>query len=224
VPFCPTLEALSVDPIGPNSRLGTFTNFVNLGDLVAIAVPAGIGEDGLPVGVTLVTPAWSEGRLAPIADSLHRASAETVGATGRPLPPPDAPDALATGETALFCVGARMSGLALNHQLRDAGGRFLRAARTRPEYRLYALDGRPGLVRGGAGAIEGEIWALPSAAIGPLLARDPPPLGLGTVMLGDEPCLGFLAEADGVSGAADITHLGGWRAWLGAQGRGQGDG
>jgi allophanate hydrolase len=191
---------------------------------VAVAVPAGIGEDGLPVGVTLVAPAWSEGRLAAIADVLHRASAARVGATRRTLPPPDAPDALAPEETALFCVGAHMSGLALNHQLRDAGGRFLRPAPTRPEYRLHALDGRPGLARGGAGAIEGEIWSLPSAAIGPLLARVPPPLSLGTVMLGDESCLGFLAEAAGVSGAADITDFGGWRAWLGAQGRGRGDG
>ncbi len=132
-PFCPTLEALVVDPIGPNSRLGTFTNFVNLCDLVAIAVPAGIGGDGLPVGVMLVGPAWSEGALAPIADSLHRASVATIGATGLALPPPDPPDALAPEEIALFCVGAHMSGLALNHQLRDAGGRFVRAARTRPD-------------------------------------------------------------------------------------------
>ncbi len=66
----------------------------------------------------------------------------------------------------------------------------------------------------GGGAIEGEVWALPTSAVGALLARVPPPLGFGTVALEDGPCLGFLAESAGIADAADITHLGGWRAWL----------
>ena len=92
-----------------------------------------------------------------------------------------------------------MSGLPLNAQMTALGGRFLRAARTAPGYRLYALGDRPGLVRarGRCGAIEGEVWALPTAAIGALLAQVPPPLGFGTVALADGPCLGFLAEAAG---------------------------
>ena len=213
-PFCPTLDELADDPIGPNSRLGTFTNFVNLCDLAAIAVPAGFDPDGLPVGVTLVGPAWSEGRLAPLADAVHRALATTVGATGAPLPPPAAPDDLGPDDTALFCVGAHMSGLPLNGALRGLGGRFLRIARTAPAYRLYALGTRPGLLRGtGGAAIEGEVWALPTAAIGALLAGISPPLGLGAVALEGGPCLGFLAEAAGIAGAEDITGFGGWRAW-----------
>jgi len=217
---CPTLAALAADPVGENSRLGTWTNFVNLCDLAAIAVPAGVGTDGLPFGVTLVGPAWSEGRLAAIADTIHRAHAKTVGATTAPLPPPAPVDALAPDETALFCIGAHMSGLPLNPQLTNLGGRLVSVAHTKPAYGLFALGNRPGLVRqaeGGA-SIEGEVWALPTSAVGALLAQVPGPLGFGAVDLEDGPCLGFVAEAAGVAGAPDITGHGGWRAWLAARG------
>jgi allophanate hydrolase len=133
------------------------------------------------------------------------------------LPPPAAPDALAADETALFCVGAHMSGLPLNHQLTAFGGRFVRLARTADAYRLHALGNRPGMLRAPDGAaIDGEVWALPVTAVGALLAQVPPPLGFGTVELTDGPCLGFLVEADGVAGTPDITRCGGWRAWLAA--------
>ena len=210
----PTLDEVAADPIGVNARLGTWTNFVNLCDLAAIAVPAGFLDDGRPVGVTVIGPAWSEGRIAAIADAIHRASVDTIGATGQPLLPAAAADRLGADETALFCLGAHMSGLPLNHELTTLGGRLVRGARTRPAYRLHALGQRPGLVRGGDGAIAGEVWALPTAAIGALLARVAPPLGFATVDLEDGPCLGFLAEAAGVEGAPDITRLGGWREFL----------
>jgi allophanate hydrolase len=213
-PCWPTLAELAADPIGPNSRLGTYTNFVNLLDLAAIAIPAGFGPDGAPVGITLVGPAWSEGRLAALADRIHRAATDRVGATAAALPPPAAPDAVAPDETALFCIGAHMAGLPLNHQVTALGGRFLRTARTAPHYRLFALGTRPGLIAGGDGVIEGEVWALPTASIGALLAQVPAPLGFGTVVLDEGPCLGFLAEAAGIGDAADITGLGGWRAYL----------
>ena len=215
-PFTPSLAELAADPIGPNSRLGTFTNFVNLCDLCAIAVPAGIGADGLPSGVTILAPAWAESRIVPLADAIHRANATRIGATAAALPPPATPDPLAAEETALFCIGAHMSGLPLNGQITSLGGRFLREDRTAPHYRLHALGSRPGLVRvveAGA-AIAGEVWALPTAAIGALLAQVPPPLGFGAVTLESGPCLGFLAEAAGVAGAEDITSFGGWRGWI----------
>jgi allophanate hydrolase len=178
-------------------------------------VPIGVGSDGVPIGGVLLGPAWSEGRLAPLADALHRRFARTVGATARPLPPSAEPDALQSDETALFCIGAHMSGLPLNGQITALGGRFLRAATTQPVYRLFALANRPGMVRTSDGAsIAGEIWALPTTAIGPLLAQVPPPLGFGTVALDHGPCLGFLAESAGIADAPDITYLGGWRAWL----------
>lgn len=215
-PFCPTLAELDADGIVPNSRLGTFTNFVNLCDLAAIAVPAGFAPDGHPVGVTIIGPAWFEGRIAAIADHLHRAATDRVGATTQALPPATVADALAPDETFLFCIGAHMSGLPLNGQVTELGGRFVRADVTAPPYRLFALGNRPGLIRADAdgGGIEGEVWALPTAAIGALLAQVPPPLGFGTVELASGPCLGFLAETSGVAGAPEITALRGWRTYL----------
>ena len=109
-----------------------------------------------------------------------------------------------------------MAGLPLNGQITSLGGRFLRTARTTPSYRLHDLGNRPGMLRAGddGHAIEGEVWALPTASIGALLAQVPAPLGFGIVALEDGPCLGFLAEAAGVAGTPDITRFGGWRAWL----------
>lgn len=114
-----------------------------------------------------------------------------------------------------------MSGLPLNGQLTELGARFLRAARTVPAYRLYALAGgppaRPGLIRqpeGGA-RIALEIWALPKASLGELMTRIPAPLGLGTVRLDDgRGVAGFLCETAGLAGGTDITDFGGWRAFL----------
>jgi allophanate hydrolase len=214
-PFCPTLAALEEDPIGPNARLGTFTNFVNLCDLAAIAVPAGFSATGQPIGVTVLGPAWSEGRLAAIADRIHRTATTTVGATETPLPPAEGAADLGPDEAGLFCIGAHMSGLKLNGQVTAVGGRFLREAKTVPGYRLFALGERPGLLRDPDGAaIFGEVWAVPRSAIGALLAQVPAPLGFGEVALQDGPCLGFLAEAAGVAAARDITAFGGWRAFL----------
>ncbi len=213
-PFAPTLAELEADPLEPNRRLGTFTNFANLCDLAGFAVPIGFAPDGTPIGGTLLGPAWSEGRLAPIADRLHRRFSQSVGITGQPLPPAGAACLLAPDEIALFCIGAHMAGLPLNGQVTSLGGRFLRETTTTPEYRLYALGNRPGLVRATDGAaVQGEVWALPAASIGPLLAQVPPPLGFGTVDLAEGPTLGFLAESAGVVGAKDITSFGGWRSW-----------
>jgi allophanate hydrolase len=210
-PFCPTIAEVEADPFGPNTRLGTFTNFVNLCDFAAVAVPAGFGADGLPVGVTVMGPAWSEGRLAAIADRIHRTFTPN-------LTPPAQIDDMQPDETALFCIGAHMSGLPLNTQITALGGRFLRAALTQPVYRLHAMGNRPGMFRRDPGAvIEGEVWALPTTAIGALLALVPAPLGFGTVALQDGPCLGFLGEAHALDAAPDITAHGGWRAWLAAR-------
>ncbi|MBV8911773.1 MAG: allophanate hydrolase, partial [Acetobacteraceae bacterium] len=214
-PFFPTIAAVAADPIGTVGRLGTFTNFVNVCGLAAFAVPAGFGSDRLPCGVTVIGPAWSEGRLAAIADMLHRVGVSSVGVTQTPLPPAAGPDPLGPDETALFCVGTQMSGQPLNGQFTSLGGRFLREAYTTIEYRLFTLGSRPALVRAqGGGSIAGEIWALPTTAVGTLLAELPGPLGLGTVALQTGPCLGFLAEGAAVTEAPEITQFGGWRAYL----------
>ena len=178
---CPTLAEVAADPIGINARLGTWTNFANLCDLAAIAVPAGTGEDGLPFGVTLLGPAWSEGRLAPLADTLHRALSSTWGASGQALPAAVSPDLVQGNETPLFCIGAHMSGLPLNNQLTALGGRFLSDASTIPGYKLHVLGSRPGMYRAtDGGSIGGEIWALPRAAVGWQVRRAAQALDRGT--------------------------------------------
>jgi allophanate hydrolase len=122
-------------------------------------------------------------------------------------------------------VGAHMSGLPLNGQLTALGGTLLREAATLPCYRLYALPGgppaRPGLLRVAANQgepIAVEVWAIPTAQIGALLAAIPAPLGLGTLRLADGTTpKGFLVEAEGVRGAEDISSLGGWRRYIAAR-------
>jgi allophanate hydrolase len=214
-PGIPSLAAMLAQPIAANSRLGTYTNFANLCDLSALALPAGF-HDGTPFGVTLLAPAWAEAALCGFGAALHHAAGLTLGATDAETPTPAAPPRLGQGEAALFCIGAHMAGLPLNHQVTELGGRVLRPAATAADYRLFDLGGRPGMVRvqqGGASII-GEAWALPRAAIGALLARVPAPLGFGTVTLQEgESMLGFLCEAIGTEGRREITAFGGWRAW-----------
>jgi allophanate hydrolase len=218
-----TIAAVEADPVRLNSTLGHYTNFMNLFDLAGVAVPAGYRSDGLPFGVTLVGPESSDRALLAIADTLHRSSVTTLGATGAPFPLATAdPPALATGHIALAVCGAHMQGLALNGQLRDRGAYFMQRTHTSPAYRLIALPGgpphRPGLLRvpSGGAAIEIEVWGLPAEHLGSFVAGIPAPLGIGKVELKDGSVVpGFICEGFAASGAADITHLGGWRAYIG---------
>ncbi|RWD64761.1 MAG: allophanate hydrolase [Mesorhizobium sp.] len=225
VPTAPThysVDAVLADPIVTNSRLGTYTNFVNLLDMCGIAVPAGARNDGLPMSVTLLAPAGRDGRVASLARDLHAASGLTLGATGwrqsnaRPVGAP-AED----GTIELVVVGAHLSGMPLNGQLKEAGARFCRSARTAPCYKLYELAGqtppKPGLVRVGndGTAIEIEVWRLCADAFGRFVAAIPPPLGIGTIELDDgTSAKGFLAESAGLSAATDISAYGGWRSFI----------
>jgi allophanate hydrolase len=231
-PTAPTIYRIvdvESDPIVLNSRLGTYTNFMNLLDLAAVATPAGFRADGLPFGVTLFGPAFSDSALARFAERLHRAQDLPLGATGRRPSREVAPrGAVATGPAGtpqppglnLVVCGAHLSGLPLNHQLTDRGGQLVGATRTAPRYRLYALPGgpphRPGLIRDpeGGAAIEVEVWHLPLEQVGGFLAGIPAPLGLGSVELADGSWeKGFICEGYATAGAEDITHLGGWRAY-----------
>lgn len=226
IPTFYTLADLAADPIGPNARLGTYTNFVNLMDLCGLAVPTTPRADGRPGSVTLLARAGRDAALAALGDALHRRCAVPLGATGHHLRPavPD-PRTLAPGETVLAVAGAHMSGLPLNGQLTGRGARFLEESSTAPEYRFYALPGgppiRPGLVRTtrNGKSIALELWAMPTARMGDFLATIPAPLGLGPVRLSDgRSVTGFLAEAAGTEGATDISAFPGWRAFLDAQG------
>jgi allophanate hydrolase len=216
-----TIDAMLADPVRLNSNLGTYTNFVNLMDLSAIAVPAGFRPNNLPFGVTLIGPAFADGRIAALADRLHRALPDATLGGSRKALPPIAPLAAVPGDTIeIAVVGAHLSGEPLNHQLTSRDGIHLRTTRTAAGYSLYALAGtvpaKPGLVRDGTGegGIEVEIWALSPAAFGAFVAEIPSPLGIGTLILADgSPVKGFICEPYGLDDARDITSLGGWRAF-----------
>lgn len=227
-PTAPTLyrrSEVAADPIALNSRLGTYTNFMNLLDLAAVALPAGFRPDGLPFGVTLFGPAWSDERLWRIGERFHLAQALPRGATGLPASPRMMATEPEKGRMAVVVCGAHMEGLALNHQLREKGGRLVKRTRTAPKYRFYALAGgppkRPGLIRrpGEGAGIEVEVWSLPNSQVGVFLAQIPSPLGLGSVELEDGSWeKGFICEGFAAEGAEEITPLGGWRAYLEREG------
>jgi len=218
-----TIEAVLADPIRLNSRLGTYTNFVNLLDLCGLAVPASMRPDGTPFGVTLLAPAGEDASLAAIGREFHRATGLPLGALDHPQPALTRQSAApAPGEIPIAVVGAHLSGMPLNSELRGAGARLLARAKTAQHYRLYALAGtrppKPGLLRvknGAGAAIEVEVWALSEAAFGGFVAAVPPPLSIGTLELDDGgEVKGFLVEAEAVAGARDISSFGGWRAFV----------
>ena len=200
-PGHPTLAEVAADPLGANARLGRFTNSTNLFDLAAVAVPAG-EVDGLPFGVMLIGPAFTDDRLTTIARLLQP-------------------------EARLAVVGAHLAGQPLNPQLLALGARLERATTTAPVYRLHALPTtppKPGLVHVGEGegegetggaAIAAEVWRLPAEGLGHFLAALPRPMTLGRVELADGTHVpGFLCEPAALEGAEDITAYGGWRAYL----------
>lgn len=224
VPTIPTFYSvadLEADPITPNSRLGTYTNFVNLMDFCGIAVPTTPRSDGRPGSVTLLARAGRDGLAAALAAQLHQQAAPKLGATQASLPPPiKAQIHAGKDEIAIAVVGAHMSGLPLNSQLTDRGARFLEATSTAPEYRFFALPGgpphRPGLLLAPDGhSIDLEIWAMPSEHFGSFMAGIPDPLCIGTVKLADGRMVkGFLVEHLATLQAADITASKGWRGYL----------
>jgi allophanate hydrolase len=192
-----THAQVEAEPIAANTNLGYYTNFVNLLDLAAVAVPAGSRGDGMPFGATLIGPAWSEEALLRAAKSYCPA-----------------------GYVPLAVCGAHLSGEPLNYQLINAGAFLIEACRTAPEYHFYALRGtvppKPGLVYSPASgaAIEVEVWAVPEATFGAFVAAVPPPLGIGTCTLENgRKVKSFICESYALTDAEEITELAGWRAF-----------
>ncbi len=189
-----TIEEVNADPIRLNAHLGYYTNFVNLMDLSAVAVPAGFTSQGLPFGVTLIAPAF------------HEASLLNQRSTG----------------IELAVLGAHLTGQPLNSQLTERKAVLVRTVKTAPDYKLYALTNtkpqKPGLIRvpGFAGpGVEAEIWSLSAEAFGTFVAAVPPPLGIGTCEMNDGTTVKcFICEPYAVNGMADITHFAGWRNYL----------
>jgi allophanate hydrolase len=219
-----TIDEIAMAPIERNSHLGHYTNFVNLLDLSAVAVPAGFRADGLPFGVSLIGEAFKDASLLVLADKLHRALGTTLGGSERRLSETSALVATMppSGCLLMAVVGAHLTGQPLNWQLAQRKGRLVRTCRTDAHYKFYALKGtvpaKPGLVRvpgyGGPG-IEVEIWALPAETVGSFVEGVPPPLAIGTLRLEDgSQVKGFLVEPAAVEDASEITHFGGWRKYL----------
>ncbi len=203
-----TIEEVERDPIKLNSNLGYYTNFVNLLDLSAVAVPAGFRPNGLPFGVTLMGPAFVDEALLHLGAAFCKHPMPAV-----PTPP---------GCIAVAVVGAHLFGQPLNSQLLERGARLIKSTKTAPGYRLFELPGqkpmKPGLLRepGFAGpGIEVEVWAVPEQYFGSFVGLVPPPLGIGTAELeSGELVKSFVCEPFALSGAKEITHFGGWRNYL----------
>jgi allophanate hydrolase len=225
LPTAPTVYTTAqvlADPVLLNSRLGTYTNFVNLLDLCGLALPASFRPDGLPFGITLLAPAGRDALLASIGRVFHADTGLDVGANAVAQPPLAALPASAGGDDiAIAVVGAHLSGMALNGELKALSGRLVETAMTAPDYKLYALDTmppKPGMLRVEASTgtgIELEIWALSASAFGKFVAAIPPPLSIGTIRLADgRNVKGFLVEPAALDGARDISAFGGWRAFM----------
>ncbi|MDI1338610.1 allophanate hydrolase [Polaromonas sp.] len=226
VPTAPThykIAQMQRDPVVLNRNLGAYTNFVNLLDYAALSVPSAMRADGLPFGITLIAPCGSDWQLAELGQRYHHATGLTQGATGLPLPAMRAIAGLRKPATVrVAVVGAHLSGMPLNTQLTERGAVLAGPAETAPDYRLFALPGttppKPGLLRVGAGqgtCIALEIWEMPLAAYGSFVALIPAPLGIGTLALRDGSTVqGFVCEPEALNGALDISHLGGWRAYM----------
>lgn len=224
LPTAPThyrLADLEADPIGPNTRLGRYTNFVNLLDLAAVAVPGGLREDGLPFGITLMAPAFHDERLLDLGARLQAALNRHAGARGLPVPAAGTQvEAAPPASFDLAVVGAHLSGMPLNGELTALGATLRRSAATAACYRLYALPGtspaRPGLVRVAQGgcSIALEVWSMSAEAFGRFVRTVPPPLSIGTLRLDDgSEVQGFLCETVALAGAEDVSAHGGWRAY-----------
>ncbi|MEU5871257.1 allophanate hydrolase [Glycomyces sp. NPDC047369] len=195
-PLHPTIAEVQADPIAVNAAMGTYTNFVNLLDMAAVAVPAGTtGTKGF--GVSVIAPAF------------HDQVAIDLAARAADVPAPR----YAPRSAELVVFGAHLTGMPLNHQLVALGARFDGEVATAPAYRMYELPTEPPkplVVRTGDGAsLPGERWLLSPAALGRFLADLPAPMTLGKVELADGTwATGFVANEPS---GADITAAGGWR-------------
>ncbi|MCI1679871.1 MAG: allophanate hydrolase [Ewingella americana] len=221
-PTIRTLEEMAQEPVRYNSQFGTYTNFTNLADLSALALPASIRADGLPSGITLIAPAWHDDALAAFGRQWQRSLPLPLGATGRELSANALMHAIPTSKdhVRVAVVGAHLTGMPLNFQLTQRKAVRVEQTTTAANYKLFALANtqppKPGLVRAeGGSAIIVELWDIPLARFGEFVAEIPAPLGIGSLQLADGRTVkGFICEPWAISDATDITHFGGWRSYI----------
>ncbi|ENX01725.1 allophanate hydrolase [Acinetobacter modestus] len=222
VPTAPTIysiEQLQQNPIEYNAHLGTYTNFTNLADLSALALPAGFRADHLPFGITLIAPAWHDAALVHFGKAWQNYLALKLGALDKKLPLSSAVP-ISQHHIRVAVVGAHLTGMPLNFQLTTRDAVHIETTKTSKNYALYALNGtvppKPGLARQQDGqSIIVELWDVPTARFGEFVAEIPTPLGMGNVELEDGRWVkGFICEPYGIDDAENISHFGGWRAYI----------
>lgn len=216
-PTFPTHKDIENDPVNENSKLGTYTNFVNFLDWTALAIPAGFRADGLPFGITLISDKWQEPGL------LHLARQWTASETSLVDVKQIDHSSTDSRRMKIAVVGAHLKGFPLNGDLISRGATFQQLTATSAAYRLFALPGtepkKPGirraLVEESGCEIEVEVWSLPKPEFGEFMATIPFPLGIGSLELRDGTWVnGFVCECSALQGATDITSFGGWRAYM----------
>ncbi len=213
-PTHPTLAQVAAEPVLRNSELGTYTNFVNLLGMSAIAVPAGLTESNMPFGVTFIAPGGYDQSLLSLGAQWQALQTLAPGA-------PEATPKKNHDHLLIAVVGAHLKGMPLHQQLVDRECRLIARTRTSASYQLYALANttppKPGLVRTATNgrSIELEVYEMPSEHVGSFLSLIPAPLGLGSVELQDGTWVkGFICEPWAIEQAQDVTHMGGWRAYI----------
>lgn len=206
------VSELLAAPVALNSNLGLYTNFVNLLDMAALAVPAGIRANATGFGITLIGPADTDRALLDVADAYLSVA---------DIPPPPSLDLEGKMQTVkLAVVGAHLKDMPLHWQLTSRDAKFVGAFETAANYRLYAMADsvppKPALIHSEDGApIAVEVYELGVAEFGSFVVEVPAPLAIGTVTLADGSSVkGFVAEPRAITGAEDITSLGGWRAFI----------
>jgi len=215
-----TIDEVNADPIKLNSNLGYYTNFMNLLDCTAVAVPAGFLDNELPWGISLVSTAMQDRKLLSYANKWQQHNRINPGNLEYSLPETGANTVAYSEDIQLIVCGAHLQGLALNWQLSERGAHLLEITTSAKSYRMFVIDGspqRPGLVRDNDNGqeIEIEIWKIPKQEFGGFVAGIPQPLGIGKVETVDGRWLpGFICEGYAVSDAEEISQLGGWRQFL----------
>ncbi|MGO3634290.1 allophanate hydrolase [Psychrobacter sp.] len=229
VPTAPTIytiDDVNADPLTKNSHMGAYTNFVNLADLSALALPNVMANDGLPRGVTFIAMAWQDEALANFGHQWQTALDVPMGTSERHYNSDNeqAQPQMSDSFVELAVVGAHLSGMPLNYQLTDRNGVLSEQTQTTATYQLFALAGakppaKPGLKRHSDGrSIEVEVWKIPKARFGEIVNEVPPPLGIGNVELADGRWVkSFICEEYGFEGGTDVTALGGWKAYINSQ-------
>lgn len=237
VPTCPlnpTIEQVTNEPVKINSIQGTWTNFCNLADFSALAIPVGFRSDGLPNGVTILGRAFEDYALLELAErffkSLYPSNNRSIGnikgktsgikdSLDVSIPKPDLSKSIK-----LAVVGAHLEGLPLHWQLKQVQATKLKSTKTSANYKLYALPKtgpiqKPGLrrVSSDGSKIEIEVYAVPIENFGDFISMVPEPLGIGSVETEDgEWVKSFICEEFGYKqdGTVDITEFGGWKNYM----------